>query len=856
MSKLPRITSTRSSNNKTDIESLNGTSNILSSTTPNKNKEIQNLILPNINQDNDIIRNPLVINTKIAELETKLLILEQNYDQVYNKMTQNEIKVIELENKQNNFSNNPNISIKQTIPSSSTDSSSTTSREIAMMNNKIKYIEQILKNDQEQRLSEKQKELDFNKMLFNKINSSLTNTIQLEVEQRFKADLLQKNSNKKEIDFLQSQISNLKAQFEQMQINLTKKIEDNNNECSQRNQNLAKYVDVRLDDEKITKDSKELKLFIEKLTDQIKNNMSNQNMTNEYTEKKIKSVEEKLSTSIREIYDFLRKIDTRLINKMQYLKKYFEINTLNNNNLIEANIKKIVQDLEKNMTFLTDEFITIQNHSIIEFQNINKKIKFQNQALVTDLENLLKHQTQLEKIVLNNYKEFEQRNKNIYDRIALFESKIDVGLINEKLLRDSENNNLKKEIQSVSGNVTNTNQILFTDLNKLIQENTTKDDTINKKFEKLENVINKHNKCINKMEIDINETITKIICNEITQLAVEEKINGELNRVKLFERSISNNREDIHKLNDRIVDAFNSLGGISEKGDKINDMIIEKEMRDDVEKVMTKMLEECSILAAREESNNQINNLSKRMHENDQKQENNVKNVKDEMVDLNNKNEQRIRKLEDDINNNITGSNINKSISQMITNAEIENIYNIINNLDKNRTESKIDDAVIEKIIKQIEDNNDVTKRTLANYSDIIDNKVNKSLEKVKQDNLDMWINSISLGQKMNSPDEIRKLIKEVPPVVMPLDETLQKIMDLNFKHQNPKPFIPDLYENEKEIDEENYGKIIFKDKEKDEKENNKEKEKEMQKQPEKTSNKSGKSKNTKISNKSKNNEK
>ena len=185
MSKLPRITSTRSSNNKTDIESLNGTSNILSSTTPNKNKEIQNLILPNINQDNDIIRNPLVINTKIAELETKLLILEQNYDQVYNKMTQNEIKVIELENKQNNFSNNPNISIKQNNPSSSTDSSSTTSREIAMMNNKIKYIEQILKNDQEQRLSEKQKELDFNKMLFNKINSSLTNTIQLEVEQRW-----------------------------------------------------------------------------------------------------------------------------------------------------------------------------------------------------------------------------------------------------------------------------------------------------------------------------------------------------------------------------------------------------------------------------------------------------------------------------------------------------------------------------------------------------------------------------------------------------------------------------------------------------------------------------------------------
>ena len=47
-----------------------------------------------------------------------------------------------------------------------------------------------------------------------------------------------------------------------MQANLIKKIEVNNVECSERNQNLAKYVDIRLDDEKITKDSKELKKFI------------------------------------------------------------------------------------------------------------------------------------------------------------------------------------------------------------------------------------------------------------------------------------------------------------------------------------------------------------------------------------------------------------------------------------------------------------------------------------------------------------------------------------------------------------------------------------------------------------------
>ena len=110
-------------------------------------------------------------------------------------------------------------------------------------------------------------------------------------------------------------------------------------------------MDILLDDEKNTKDSKELKKFIEKLMDQIKNNMTNQNMTNDHAEKKIQNLDEKLTNSIKEIYDFLSKIEMKLVNKIKYLKKYFEINTLNNNNLIESNIGNIVKNLEKNMGF-------------------------------------------------------------------------------------------------------------------------------------------------------------------------------------------------------------------------------------------------------------------------------------------------------------------------------------------------------------------------------------------------------------------------------------------------------------------------------------------------------------------------
>ena len=861
MSKLPRIASTRSSNKNTEIESTNEVSN-----TPNKSKEEQKIILPNINQDNDIIRNPLVMNTKLAQLETKLLYLEQNYELVLNKISQNEVKLNHLDNKQKNmsqdintnfFNNNPNISIKQNIlPPTSADS-----RDISILNNKIKFIEQMLRSEQDQRALEKQKELDFNKSLFNKINTSLMNTLQMEMEQRFKGDLMQKNANNKEIDALQRQISNLAAQIEEIHRSLTKKIEDNNNECSERNQGLVRFVETKLDEDKVAKDSKELRLFIEKLMEQIKDNLDTQNSINENSKKKMKFIEDSLTNSIKEIYDFLNKIEVRLVNKVKYLKKYFEVNTLNNNNRIEANIRSIVKNLEKNMSFLAAELATYQNRSMLEFQNVHKKMKFNNQAIVTDLENLLKHQTQLENIVISRYKEMEQINKNFFNRMATFESKVDVSITNEKILRNFDNNNLKKEIQTVSGNVSNTNQVLFSDLNKLIHEHTTKNDSINAKFKKIEDDINKHTNSISQIELDLNETLTKTIINEMTQIAVEEKISSELNRVKLFERSISNNREDITKLNDRIVDAFNSLGGISKQGDKINDMIIEKEMRDDVDKLINKMLEECSILEAKEEAHTNINNLSNRMYENIEKQEENVKKVETEMKDLNSKNEQKIKILEENINNSMTGSNISKSVTQMITNAEIDNIYQVINNLNKTKTESKIDDEAIEKILKQIKENNDVTTKTLANYSDIIDNKVNKTLEKVKQDNIDMWANSISLGQKMNSPEEIQKLIKEIPPVVMPLDETLQKIMNLTFKYQNPKPFIPDLYENEKQIDEENFGKVLVendKDKEKDkdkkqEEQNPKENAKEPGKEPEKEKEKKSEKESEKVSNKSKN---
>ena len=817
MSKLPNINSSRSSLQNTDNESMN---NIIES----QNEE-KNIVLPLLNQDNsnnnnyDVTKNPLLLNSKLIELEAKYITLEQNYEHVLNKINTNEKKIFSLQNnmiKTDNIINNNNISNTNKKISESDEHN----RHIIILNNKIKYLEEMLKSDQEIRLKEKQKELDFTKDLFNKINSSLTNTIQMEVEQRFKADLLQKNSNMKEIDILQNQLNAVKLQLEQIQSNFLKKLEEYNNECSERNQNLAKYIDVRLDEQNLKKDSRELKKFVEKLTEQIKNNMTNQKLENELCNKKILNSEKKLDNSIKEIYDFLGKIESRTINKIKNLKKYFEINLLTNNNLTEKNINRIIKQFEKNFIFFSEELLSSRNYINLEFQNMNKKIKFNLQTVISDMENIIKNQVQLENIVKKRFEEIEQMKKDIFKETSNLESKVNIDIKNEKILREVEHNLIKTELKTVSSSMSNTTDAVFNSLNKLLTENDKNNEFNKKKFIELDKNIIIHRKTIIELKANVYDAVAKILMNEMTQKAIEENMYQEISKVKLFEKSIINNRNEIIKLNDRIVDAFKSLGGISQQGTKINDMLIEKEIRDDVDKMMARMVEECILAEIKEENAKKISNLEEKFDKQWTKQEKKNDDLSSNLQEIDKKGEIMVKDLENKIYSDLKRSNIDKSVTQMITNTDIDNIYELISGIKPVKVgASNIDDKNLDKVFKLIEDNNEVTKKALASYSDIIENKTNKIMEKIKEDNINMWENSISLGQKINTPEEIKNLIQEVHPVIYPLDDTLQKIMDLDFKHPESKPFIPDLFENEKIIDEQNYGKIVINQKENGKKE-------------------------------------
>ena len=152
---------------------------------------------------------------------------------------------------------------------------------------------------------------------------------------------------------------------------------------------------------------------------------------------------------------------------------------------------------------------------------------------------------------------------------------------------------------------------------------------------------------------------------------------------------------------------------------------------------------------------------------------------------------------------------VNNSLNQMLNNIEFQNIYSILNKkgLNQNQNIENIDNNDLNILRNQIRENNEITKKALVNYSDVIDNKINSVIEKFKKENIDMWTNAVQLSQKYTQPEEIKKLISEVPPAIIPSDQSKQDIMNLNYEHENPKPFVGDLDNIKDKVEEERYGK-------------------------------------------------
>ena len=785
--------------------------------TQNNNNSSTNLInnnqLPPINL-NKFYNNPLTNEKKLNLLESRLISLEQTNDSILNRLNSIENKQIE-EFKRFEFKLDSNKFLNNNNNNNNNDNFD----DINYLNNKISQIEILMAKENEFKLKNRKNEIELYQRLLEKLNSSLTNTIKLEIEERFKADYFSQKSNEKTFSEIENSIDEIKNNLNEFKINTENKIIEMNNQSIERSKNLSLYVDRifannnNFNNDDNNNNNNELKNFISKLTEQIKTNIINQNIQNQNTEKRLNLIENSISSIKNNNENLIKNFETRIVNKLLEIKKFAELNINQCYTEINNRINDINNTMDHNIIFILQ---TIQDQNVnikTEFENINKKRIFDIQTIVNDFNEICNNIYQMENIIKNQNENYMKLYNNCNKKILNFDTKFEIAVVNERMIHEIEHKYIMDYINNNNNEFNKINNNIMNNINEVNKNSFEINQKVINRINTLQNMITDMTKnnyiLFKKLENNENEIASKQILNEIMFKLEDEFILKEINKIKQNDLNVNNNLKKINDENKNINknDINNNKENVKNEIEKTLNDIINKVEFDYNMKNIRNNIQNLNIQINNQyvKTDKEINNLKELINKNSNEQSNN----NDNNININNK--------------NLMGMNENEvknTLTNILNEAEFKNIYNILSNLsininkinenninnnneNINQNNNNID---IESLQKQITDNNNVTKKVLSDYADLIDNKITSALEKLKQDNINMWTNAVQLSNKYYEPQEITKLIQQVPPTVYSEIESRQKLMDLNFEHENPEPFVGNVKETEKKVKEERYG--------------------------------------------------
>ena len=799
---LPHLNSSQSTKNTQN----NSTSNL----TNNNNQ------LPPINL-NKSYNNPLINEKKLNLLESRLNSLEQTNDSILNRLNSIENKQIE-EFKRFEFKLDSNKFLNNNNNNNNNNNFDDINYDINLINNKISQIEILMAKENEFKLKNRKSEIELYQRLLEKLNSSLTNTIKLEIEERFKADYFSQKSNEKKYSEIDNSIDELKNNLNEFKIDMENKITEINNQSIERSKNLSLYVDRIFannnnnfnNDDNNNNNNNELKNFISKLTEQIKTNIINQNIQNQNTEKRLNLIENSISSIKNNNENLIKNFETRIVNKLLEIKKFAELNINQCYTEINNRINNINDTMDHNIIFILQ---TIQDQNVnikTEFENINKKRIFDIQTIVNDFNEICNNIYQMENIIKNQNENYMKLYNNCNKKILNFDTKFEIAVVNERMIHEIEHKYIMDYINNNNNEFNKINNNIMNNINEVNKNSFEINQKVINRINTLQNMITDMTKnnyiLFNKLENNENEIASKQILNEIMFKLEDEFILREINKIKQNDLNVNN------KLNQINVDNKNI--------NKNNIDNNKENVKNEIEKTVNDIINKVEFDYNMKNIRNNIQNLNIQINNQYVKTDKEINNLK-ELINKNSNEQSNNNNINNDNNKNLMGMNENEvknTLTNILNEAEFKNIYNILNNLsininkikensnNNNENINKNNIIDIESLQKQITDNNNVTKKVLSDYADLIDNKITSALEKLKQDNINMWTNAVQLSNKYYEPQEITKLIQQVPPTVYTEIESRQKLMDLNFEHENPEPFVGNVKETEKKVKEERYG--------------------------------------------------
>lgn len=818
MSKLPRISAHNSDGFKSTLQTPSLTTN------DSFKQNGADVILPVINGNNPSTPNnklnAVVYESKLNEFEAKLAILEEANSILLSRLNNSErnlamqIKELQLKNNEdrdNRFKSEKMISMLS-------DQSTLNNNDLSM---KINMIQEVIEKDEKWKMQQRERDIEMYKNLINKLTEKVSETVKMEIEARFKADLDNKIYTQALTNKFENEIDRIKKDVEDIVVQTRQDIQTISKECSERTHNVSKYIDQQISDAIFGKGSSSdiLKNFVIKLTDQIKTNLISQNTQNEIYEMRIGKIENYLNQIKEDTYTFISKVEERLINKMKDLKLFTELNIKKSHETLNASIAELASNTDYNIDFLSNQLIDTRLKANQNFEMLKTESNKRFNVVCEDLEEMTKRIYLYEDIL----KQYDTENENIKNQlktnIASLQTAVDVQIVNERLIHSIENQMLIDDINNIKMGMANSNNNMaenMTEMNKNAQTNFNNlVERINYLQEMLTAVAEKNLSMIEELQKGSDKIEVKQILNEMlfrTESAfIEDQIqkskNVEFehtNNIKSAIMSINSNRGEINSLKSQLSTLGSSL---DDSGANLSGLLAqlqlmqENEMRDGVLKVMDNMLNNIELITNKEMIASLSTDNETRFLEALHKLESRFNNHTNMSESEFNKINEEISKLEKgNYNNNIlppvdtNEMEIKCTLQQMLNNVEFTNIYSYLGSLGDRPTPAT----------PQVRDNLNST-RPPEDYNDVIDNKINNALEKVKQENMNMWINAVQLSQKATEPGEIRKIIKEIPPVIIPMSESLRRILDVDYTtNQMPKPLVPALQDEYKKAGENN----------------------------------------------------
>ena len=724
-------------------------------------KDYSSFTLPNKHSERSSTNNTssFGIESKLNELECKIIALEERNEFLISRLNSNEqtydSKIRKLE--KNNIEDKNNIfKAEQTLLLLSQKNNENSNE----LKNKINFLHHNLQREEDYKNEQRKLDIELQKNILNQITEKLGETVKAEVDARFQADMETKAYNQNIYKNMETDMNKLKKEIEDINAQVSANLKNMSKDCSERAHNLSKYIDQQMLNAVMGKNDSidSVKKFVDQLIAQVKTNIASQNEQNKLFDQRLKNCEIHVEKSKNDNFGYMSEVEKRFDNKMKYLKTYFEINLQKHDNFLDNTIKNMAMTMDKNINFINEQIIEtrIKENEVYEKMNEINENKFK--AIEHDLENICERVYQYE----NSLSVFDKQNdllkKNISDSLAMMKSKLDVHIINEKILYTIENDLMQEQITSLRKKIENSNNELLSDLKKLDKGNQDSISTLLIKIENQQNLIKKNddfskNK-IKELENRNDENEVKQLMTEMMKNIENEILNDSLDKCKSKENDLNTlvekHQKNLEKLNNQtsenkkatdslnvkiaeMTQMLNSSGSDLSKAMydiiRIKNEAKEMEMKESVDKLMDLMLTNIE----NEITNEKMDDMNKF---NLQQMTANITNLKSKintLTESTNSNNTDISSLKEtvdmikkrglDTQGNHNTCSIKITMNQMLNNVEFTNIYSLLRDGIKN---------------SPIEFNEDMK----AKCSELVDNKIKNELEKIKNVNQNMWINA------------------------------------------------------------------------------------------------------------------